>query len=343
MVSLLKAYFRGRLNRLLLSVLFFIVILISTHFVFEIFHELTFYEVSAADIGFFYMRELLIAAPIMINISFILSWVLLQNQTAIQQQQHASLMSGWDSRQDAAFAVENLCNLSLINFIILFYLNPLMNIPMIQTNSSEIEWLSQKNIHKNISVKLSDNQILMLDGIDSGTVQKPVLVAASDKGWTHLSAENADLKKNALTLNQGLFNFYQKDEVPLTMHFDKMVIPLEVTGSKPNWRGIDGSTLYETTHPAGKSELFWRCFLIMQPWLCTLPFYSQKVALRRKVVMSNTLLEAAVIFALSTTLAFNVCKLLLSLPWYKLTYEAALFMILMSYGLTRAWQRGSYA
>lgn len=343
-MSLLKAYFRRRLNRLLFSVLFFIIILISTQFLFEIFHDLTFYEIGLSDIAFFYMKELIVTAPIIINISFILSWVLLQNQRALSHQQHASLMSGWGHQQDTNFAISNLCQLSLVNFLLLFYISPLMELSHLRVDSQELDWLAHKDIPKALSLQISDRALLSFESVSHGVINKPVLIEGSTEGWHYIAAEQGLLEQSQMVLRHGQIKRHPLgDGAPITISFEKATTRLEQKPLKPHWQGLDGKTLLETRLPRGKAELFWRFFLIFQPWICLLPFFSQKVALRQTVSMQHSLIEVILLFSFSITWAFHTCKVLNFKPWHECHLEGLFLVLFIIYGKIRGWQRGSYA
>lgn len=340
---LLRSYFSRRLNHLLASIFCFITILISAQFIFEIFHDLNFYYVSFGEIAFFYLKELAVSAPIVLNISFVMGWLLLQNRTAIEQQQHASLMSGWGRREDASMAIEYLCLIGLTNFVLLFYVNPLMNLPLIQKNSSEVEWLSQKNVDKRLELKVGPNQMLIIDGIKHGVVRSPLIVQASDSGWASMSAHEGELNTGAVTLHNGQMSVYSINLPPQVMEFEKISVPFQMPPSKIEWAGLDAHSLCTTTHPRGKAELFWRFFLIAQPWVCILPFYSQKVMLRQKMSMTHSLLEGGLLFGITIVLGFSISKMIFAQAWAKALIGMGLFFLLGVYGFVRAWHRGSYA
>jgi lipopolysaccharide export LptBFGC system permease protein LptF len=305
---ILQRYLNQRLRASFLTMMTLLTVLLSTQALLISLNNVQLYCLSIKELFYFFILELASSLPLIINFSFIISWLTWQRTLEDNHEEHAVLLSGWSGKKTRILAFRIMIVLSFINLCTLFMIVPFLTHTVHKTMTQEVTMhtLTAHGAYK--PIKISEHHVLYFKGQSENFLHDLTIITAKKDQTVITKARSALLKDNGtLILSDGeLYPVKQADE---RLQFDSMDFLIRPQESKLNKSGMTFHEL-KTLSPSGKkAELGWRIFLIIQPWIVIMGFLNKKIVLRKNTSFNRLLIEAIVLFCTTTLLGLFASKL----------------------------------
>lgn len=332
---ILQRYLAGRLNRSFVSIFTILTILLGTQALFVSMKTLQEYSLNFTDLLPIFGIEVLSSLPLILNVSFLFSWINWKKSLEEQREDHAALLSGWKNKNSKNIAYNFMTFITILNIACLFFIVPVLGhfveAKFSQNLHSQLIHFSQPN-HP---MKVGKNYVIFFNEKNDSHFKQLTIISLKNNRPIIIQSKDGlyDPKNLSIELSSGHLTDPQHSEQKID--FDSMEFSFADKAGSQTKSSLTLSEILNQAEPIKYSEIFWRLFLILQVWIISIGFINRKISLRKNKSYHSTMLEAIAVFSCSTVLAVMINKYFQQNLIQKLNLPFSLLLLLILAGYIR--------
>ncbi len=332
---ILQRYLAGRLNKSFISIFSLLTILLSTQALFVSMKTLQEYSLNFTDLLPIFGIEILSSLPLILNVSFLFSWINWKKSLEEQREDHAALLSGWKNKNSKNIAYNFMTLVTILNISCLFFIVPVLG-HLVQAKFSQD--LHTQLIHfsqPGQPLKIGKNYVIYFDNKESLEFKDLTIISLKNNRPIVIKATSGLYEPEKLSIELTNGHLIDPEHSEQKIDFDAMEFSFADKPTSQTKSSLTLSELLQQPFTIKYGEIFWRLFLIFQVWIIAIGFINRKISLRKIKSYHSTMLEAIAVFSCSTVLAVMINKYFQQNLIQRLNLPFSLLLLLILAGYIR--------
>jgi len=247
-----------------------------TQAVSTIFHDLTWQSIDISSLSILLLKEALPSIPIILNLSLCIGWGLWKNELYRKKEVFSLWLSGWGNNHSFRFLKNSIGLTIVINTLILMVIMPMSYQNGPAKDQSWLEYLSHNSYLGRVSIPLTQQDMLLADGVVNGVLTRSQLVQFHNDKWSVIDSHSTRFQDGMLFFKDSRIKYpidHDGNFVDAYLKKSQLTIPSEGTAHKKILKErLSFKDLYYSKEPRLQAELVWRLGLIFQSAIVLIPF-----------------------------------------------------------------------
>ncbi len=305
---ILHSYLAKKLRNRAFSISLLFTAGILTESIVSILHNIETPVIGFKDLFLLMIKEGASSLPIIFNLSFLLSWILMKRELQDKKESLPLLINLWDESNTSRILRSSLSWLTSINILFLFVFNVYIRDLGPSLTDSPLHFVSRVRYQDPISFCTNQTTAIRFEPFgEKNNFHNLHILSYDEHGWRMINAANATVANNFLFLKNT--EIKEQDSNNL-LRFDSLKLSLldqkEKSYESDSWSLLD---IFSHFNRRERGQILWRLGLMLQPWFFfLLPIRKLEYTPKITLVHKNEISQYSLLFLLYLIGLFFMAK-----------------------------------